>query len=748
NTSKQALTLDFDSPEDRTDLTALLELADAVIASAAPGPLRPVSEGLAGEGLVRTLISPFGLDGPYARYRSNVFTDDALGGHMALSGEPDREPLRRAGLHTHLQAGMHAFIGTLAALLARERTGRGQTVEISHLEGMASLHQHTTTMWTHGRHIIRREGNAQPGPWHPAGVYPCKDGSVFLCHSTGAKLIPFLEVLGLGHLLEDPRFATDGARGAHKKEFDAALIPRLQELTVAEIMELGRAVFSPLGPVPTMLEVLEDEQFAARGFWHEIADDPPLKVARGPFLIDGHEPAPSPPPLSASTTTAGETLAAWRRDAARETRNAERHTRSGPLAGLRVLDLTRVWAGPLAGRILADLGADVIHVESPWNRGLQAVDPGLVAISHLFPENEAGERPWNRVGGFNKLARNKRSVTLNLQREAGRSLFARLVAAADVVLENFSPRVMPGLGFDFESLKGLNPSIIYTALSGYGATGPGRDRVALGPVIEAVVGLTQLMGYRDTGPYRSGVAWADPMSGLSAVAGTLVALWDREAPGGEAQHVELAMSEAMAVFAGEELLAAHVRGTNAPRLGNRDPHDAPQGVYRCLGDDRWVAISVTGDEEWRALCDVAGLDTSLAALDLPARHARHDELDAAIGAWTAGLTPQAAMERLPARGVIAARVSDARDLCEDPQLEARGWWAEHDHVDAGRRGYPGLPIRLSETPATYRLPPPGLGEHNDAVYGGLLGLTKDELAALREKRVIADLPPASLEESG
>ena len=736
NTSKQAVALDLERAEGLSGLTALLQRADVVIESAAPERLHPISDGLGSDQLVRVNVSPFGLSGPYAGYRSNVFTDDAIGGHMYLSGEPDREPLPRAGAHTQLQAGMHAFIGSLAALLARERIGRGQTVEVSHFEGMAALHQHTSVMWTHGHHLLRREGNTQPGFWHPAGVYPCKDGHVFLSHAGGRKLIPFVQVLGYGHLFDDPRFATDPERAKHKRAFDEALIPRLMELTSEEITEAGRHTFSPVGPVPAMLDVLNDEQFEARDFWTELPGDPSLRVPRGPFTIEGHMPQPGPPP-EASTTSVDGIVEAWREPKSSEVRE---HLDDGPLQDIRVLDLTRVWAGPIGARILGDLGADVISIEAPWNRGYREVDAEYAALTHLYPEDDPGERPWNRVGGMNKLARNKRGVSLNLREDDAREVFAQLVAHADVVLENYSPRVMPQLGFDFDGLRGLNEGIVYVSMPGYGSTGPGQDRVALGPVIEAAVGLTAMMGYPDSGPYRSGVAWADPVSGMAAAAGTLVGLWDRGVSGA-AQRVEAAMSESMATFAGEEILAAQVRGTNAPRRGSRHARFAPQGVYRCAGDDRWIAISCTSDEEWGALCKVAGLDPALAVLGEGARRERHDEIDAAISTWTLAGGPREVMERLQACGVIAAQVSDARDLVEDPHLAARGFWVELDQLDVGPRRYPGNPIRLSETPVTYRRPGPGLGEHNDEVLGGLLGLPAATLRSLREAGAVADEPP-------
>jgi len=758
NTSKRSICIDVNSSDGLNELARLLEFADVMIESSAPDPHTPLPSSICGDRLIRVSISPFGLSGPYAGYRSNVFTDDAIGGHMYLSGEPDREPIPRAGSHTLLQAGTHAFIGCMAALLAREREHDprfrlGQNIEISHFEGMVALHQHTSVMWTHGGHIVRREGNKQPGIWHPSGVYPCKDGYIFLGMSGDKKLIPFVQVLGYEHLFDDPRFADMQSRASHKQEFDDALIPRLMELTAAEITDLGRAVFAPIGPVPELLEVLDDEQLEDRNFWESLEGQPPLRIPRGPFLIDGHVPKPEMPPLEPSNDGIENIIERWAKtpDDAISTAPLRwlglqtADLDDGPLQGLRVLDLTRVWAGPIAGRILGDLGADVISIEAPWNRGPRGIDADYAAMQHLYPENDSGERHWNRNSGFNKLARNKRGITLDLQDERGREILAALVKHADVVLENYSPRVMPQLGFDFDSLKDMNSHIVYTSMPGYGSSGPGQNRVALGPVIEAAAGLTSMMGYADSGPYRSGVAWADPVSGLAAVAGTLVAFWNRQ-HSGKAQHVETAMSESMATFTGDELLAAQVRGSNPPRMGNRHAKFAPQGVYPCIGNDRWVAISCTNDTEWQSLCEVANLSPELLTLDESDRRARHDEIDLAISAWTRGQSPKNAMNTLQSRSVLAVQVSDARDLLEDPQLERRAFWAELNHPDVGLRLYPGNPIRLSRTPITYRVAAPGLGEHNDEVFAGLLDMSEEDLEELRRASVIVETPPEIPEE--
>jgi crotonobetainyl-CoA:carnitine CoA-transferase CaiB-like acyl-CoA transferase len=412
------------------------------------------------------------------------------------------------------------------------------------------------------------------------------------------------------------------------------------------------------------------------------------------------------------------------------------------LDGVRILDLSRVWAGPLGVRILGDLGADVIRVEATWSRGQKGVTDAYAARTQMYPQGKAGTRPWNRHGMFNKFNRNKRAVTLQLDTAEGKAIFERLVQQADVVLENYSPRVMPQLGLGYERLSELNPGIIYIGMPGFGWTGPSRDWVALGTMIEPAAGLSSLMGYADSGPYKSGVAWADPVAALHAAAAVLIALWDREAdPQRRGQAIELAQFEGMIDFIGEEVLAAQVRGADAPRHGNRHPYYAPQGCYRCAGQDRWLALSITGDAEWQALCGLAGIAPALRELRLDQRLDRQDELDAAIGAWTATQDQLAAMQRLQAAGIAAVAVFDAKQLVENEQLAARGFYVPITHPDAGTIVFPGFPAQLSATPATFRLPAPGLGEHNREVFGGMLGMSDEELDALQAAGVIADEPP-------
>ncbi len=723
---------------------------DVVIESAAPGPLEPLIEETDAPQAVLPRMSPFGLGtawrevwGQAGSPRSNGFTDDAWSGHLYLNGAPHREPIGRPGLHSCCQAGAHAVIGGLAALLARPVIGRGQTVDVSHVEALAALHQYTTVMWTQAGYVLGRVGNSQGGPWHPVGVHRCKDGYVSLAMPAKEMLNPFLRAAGLGRVAEDPRFAEDADRAEHREEFDRAIDPWMMAHTAAEIIELGERVRVPIGPVIDALEVLDDPHFRAREFFVPLDGGSGPLVPRGPFLLGGAAAAPVIDSSVAGVLPSLDGVAGWR---ARQTISGGASESSasidGPLQGVRVLDLTRVWAGPLATRILGDLGADVIRVEAAWARGPATRPARIARLSHLYPENDAGKRPFNRSAAFNKMNRNKRSVTLELNDPEALRIFEELVERSDVVCDNFSPRVMPKLGLDAEKLLDINPRLIAVSMPGFGNAGPYRDRLAFGPLIESTMGLTSELGYRDGGPHRSGIAWPDPVTALHTAVGTLAMLYGRsQSPAGEGGTVETPMVEAPATMFGDHILAAQLRGAAGPRRGNRHPERSPQGCYPCLGEDRWIAISVCCDREWQALCGIAGLPEMFGSMSLEQRQADEDRIDEMLSEWTRSRGRDDLVARLLRAGVTAAPVADARDMAEDSFLEARGFWAEVDHPEVGRRRYPGLPIRMSATPPTYRRGAPCLGEHNREVLVEILGFPASRVDELERAGILRDTPP-------
>ena len=273
----------------------------------------------------------------------------------------------------------------------------------------------------------------------------------------------------------------------------------------------------------------------------------------------------------------------------------------GPLRGIRILDLTHVWAGPLATRVLADLGATVVKVEGPMSRGPREYRGGLPIGGWLGGKPPA--EPWNVNAVFVKLQRNKQSLAIDLKTDAGRDAFLELVAVADVVMENFSARAMPALGLDYARLAAANPRIIYVSMPGFGNSGPYRDRVAFGPSVEPMSGLTTVMGYGRGEPRNTAMALMDPITGVSATAAVVNALRRRERTG-KGAHVEMSLHEGGVAFSGPWLIDVQLpgyAGDIAP-LGNRHPDMAPHGVYRCAGDDAWVAIACRDDADWRAHC--------------------------------------------------------------------------------------------------------------------------------------------------
>jgi crotonobetainyl-CoA:carnitine CoA-transferase CaiB-like acyl-CoA transferase len=399
-----------------------------------------------------------------------------------------------------------------------------------------------------------------------------------------------------------------------------------------------------------------------------------------------------------------------------------------PLGGVRVADLTMMWAGPFATRVLAEMGAEVIKIESPraWDN-----------VRTLMPVDHP--QPWNASWYFNDYNRDKKSLTLDLAQPRGRELFLRLVGVCDVVIENYRADVLDKLGVGYQVLRTARPDVILVSMAGFGKTGPERGLVGFGPIVEMMAGESSLTGYGDDGvPYKTGISYGDPVAGLAAASAVALALIQRRRTGRGA-WIDLAQRETMAQMAGEAFAAASLRGETPSHCGNRHPAWAPQGVYPVAGEDQWLAISVRGDSEWRALAGAIGAG-ELAGLALADRRARHDELDARIAAWSRAQDPQAAMESLQALRIPAARVLDTHAIHWDPHLLAREAWVFLPHPCMAPWPQPASAWRLEEARPQLRRHAPLFGEHNREILCGLLGLPEACLAELAAARIIGDAP--------
>jgi crotonobetainyl-CoA:carnitine CoA-transferase CaiB-like acyl-CoA transferase len=417
-------------------------------------------------------------------------------------------------------------------------------------------------------------------------------------------------------------------------------------------------------------------------------------------------------------------------------------TSKGPLDGIRVLDLSRVWAGPHCTRILADLGAEVIHISGRRLVGRREVTRETAKVLGTFPDNEPGERHWNRNVLNNDMGRNKLDITLELNTERGVELFKRLVKISDIVIENYSPRVMPNLGINYPVLKAINPTIIYCSMPGYGPKGPFQHFVSYGTTIDPHSGLASRMGYPGEEPHMSGNAYPDPASGMFATGAIMTALFSRHRTG-KGQYISLAQAESGAALTGEASLGYQLSGEVPPRIGNGHIRKVPHGAYPSKGDDKWIAISVGSDEQWTDFQDAIGnpdwaADERFSTLE--GRLKYRADLDGHMADWTRDRNAYDVMRLLQHAGIAAGVVVNAEELMNDAHLNERGFYWKFEHPEAGVQTHAGQPIRLSRTPARHYRPAPTLGQHHPYVLGELLGLSDDEITELEEIGIIGYTP--------
>lgn len=412
----------------------------------------------------------------------------------------------------------------------------------------------------------------------------------------------------------------------------------------------------------------------------------------------------------------------------------------GPLDGIRVVDLSQVWSGPYSTRMLGDLGADVVKVEGPHRPDPERgkMDP-KAAGGGPYPNNDPGDEPYNRAGRFVEYNRNKRAIAIDLKAAEGVDLLKSLVESADVVIENFSVGVTQRLGIDYERLKAVKPDLVMVSMPAFGATGPDRRFVAFGPQQECLVGLAEITGYDPGAPMSTGVFYPDPTVAVFAVSAILTALWHRDATG-EGQHIEIAQREAVTFSLPEPLIALAETGKTPGPLANRHPAWSPHGCFRCEGDDEWIAVSVTSDEEWNALLVCVGRADLLddeRFCSAEARIENRPDAEEIVESWTARRSPAEAMNTLQASGVPAGVVMGMADLLQDPQYGERGFFVDVDYsAGVGRHPSLGFPWQFSDTPASVRRPTPKFAEHTTEILQEIAGLDEEKIARLFASGVV------------
>lgn len=645
--------------------------------------------------LVLCQITPYGQTGPYRAYAADDLTLYAMSGLMNSTGDAARAPLNAGWRLTSVTAGLNAFAACCMALLRRERDGAGECIDLSIHE--AALDSYEVALAEHllaGKNARRNGDEHGLVPWR---TYPCRDGEATIVGGPIRHWNAAAQSLFDDPRLCQPPFNQTGGRVHNRHEFEALLRPWLLQRTRAELLEAGQAQRLAWGYVASLGEAFDFAQFNARGFFvaHSAA---PLGVVRMPGALwrsDAHawrhRPAPSTPQAEPPET--------WAETSAPPAGPAtEPGARPQPLAGIRVLDFTHDWAGPHATRLLADFGAEVIKIEYP-----KRLDISRGGFKHLIDEHP---RFWH-------LHRGKRSLTLDLADPAHLGLCEKLIAEADVLVENSRPGVMAALGLSPQRLRQINPRIVHMAMSGFGADGPAAHYGGYGACLESLSGMQSLTGYAPGEPTLR-VREADVLNGIVPAGAICAALW-RRAAGGSGQTLDFSEAEGCAWYVGEHFLQASVTGQEPVVQGNRSREFAPQACYRCAGEHGWLALSVHSDAQWQALAGLIGGGAADPAFgSLEGRRAAHDRIDGLLSAWLRDQTAAAAMQRIQALGIAAGCVLDPAALAQDSHLAARRWFVE---LPEGR--YPGAPFAFRDGGFAWRARGPRLGEHNRELFTAL-----------------------------
>jgi crotonobetainyl-CoA:carnitine CoA-transferase CaiB-like acyl-CoA transferase len=724
NAGKRGLTVD---PEAIGDvLHDLIARADVLVENLTPGSALQWEWGIdhdslqaANPNLVVVRLSDYGQDGPRCDRQSTPLTVQAASGWVSTR-QPDRPPVQSGARIPEYIAGGYAALGALTALrVAAAGTNRVVEVDVSTFEALLSTLPYPMLM----AERLKSMGlppNSKAGPM--LGIVRAADGWIGINCLTGQHWLDVCAMVGLPEFGDKQIAIMLG--GAERDDFFAKAQPFLDSMNVADLVELSQAMRIPAAPINDGATILDSPQYRDRGFFIESdASDVRFSRPGAPFRFS-KTPVGSPKPAP----RLGDHAVDWgvRAEASRPAGHADVDS---PFAGLKVFDLSTFWSGAYLTMYLGAFGADVVKVES-----IQRPDGHRYSGSLLRSSDD-----WYEIGPMWQATNlNKRDITLDLTSDVGRELALRLAAEADVVVENFSPRVVEQFGLDYDSLVKVNPDVIMVRMPGLGLEGPWRDYVGWALNFEQLSGMSAATGYPD-GPPCNLQGPADPVVGTHATAALLAAL-DHKRRTGDGQLIEIAQIEVGAVVTAEPVIEYSLTGRVPEREGNRHRSFA-QGVFPASGDDEWVAVSVRDDADWAAVLDVIGRPE---LADDPrfgtsaARLTNHDAFDDVLRQWMATQDADQAADALRHHGVPAERLLTGDRMYDVDQLDARGFYEELEHPLSGRQRYPGWPFRITPGPLRHHhAPSPTLGQHNDEVLRAM-GLSDDEIAKLRSDRVIGD----------
>lgn len=741
NAGKDSLCLDLSTQNGQDAFLDLCRKADLLVEGTEPGTLDRL--GLSYERLsacnprlVLTRITPFGQDGPFATYKADDLTLLALGGLLSLGGYADGQPVAIYGSQSILAASLFAAVASMAAVIAAEETGRGDHVDVSMQEAVVMALENAAQFYQLEGKVRRRSGGISNCAGN--GQFRCADGYFYLL-AGGLSSIRFWrsaidwlneeEAPGATEL-RHPRWQqrefieSDEAKAI----FETIFAPFARQRTQEQLYAACRERRIPGAPVLTPLGVVQDKQRAHRGFFVESSNLVPGAVVISPGAPYRLSATPCQPP--GRVPRLGESLNGMVDRSYRAPKKESERTSRRPLEGVRITDFTWIGAGSYTTKILADLGADVIKIEST-----QKIDD-----LRLSPPFAGGIKGVNRSGYFADRNTGKRSVTLNLKTDCGVQFAKNLIRRSDIVTDNFAPGVMARLGLDYGQLAALKPALVCLSMSAQGADGPEANVIGFGLTLGAMTGLHDLSGDPSREPVGSGTHYPDHIPNPCHGAFAVLAALRFQRRTGRGQFIDLAQTEPTIAMIGPAIIDSSYHRRNLQRTSNRNNIDAPRGVFPCSDPDRWIAISVRSDEEWVKL--TATLDANFVARpEWRGRDGRlhdQDEIEASLAHFTSRWDAYELMQHLQSDGIAAGVVQTASDLVErDPQLAFREHWRWFDHLEMGRTIHNGQPFLFLHSDVFPRSPAPLLGQHTDQVAKDLLGLSPERIVSLRDRNVLS-----------
>ena len=731
NTNKSSVAADLAGEGGRTALAGLLGAVDAVIDDHAPGWLQGLgldADSLArsNPGLVVCAISPFGADAPQERRHAediNVFHASGWGYHTPSGADDGQAPLKGAGRFLpSYESGLEAALCLAAALLDREAGGAGRFIDVSAQAVLASRVDYVLAQMAAGDLPVSADRRAFD-LFGPAGIFPCREGYAYIWMSAPAHWEALRAILGNPAWMQEfpanwlERDCTPERVARCRAGIAGWLATQDRHEAAATAQERGLT----LVPVNDASDLIASPQYAYRGFFSEL-QHPVQGAALYPTVPYRLSATPArlarPAPLLGQHTA--EKLAELRSSGARRAAPTATHGEGGPLAGVRVVELTKVWAGPYVGKLLAYLGAEVIRVESE----------GSLDVTRSFGVDDINNAP-----GFHAVNPQKLSVQINMKSEEGIALLLDLIRTSDIVVENLRPGASRRLGLDYARLKAVNPRLVYVAMGMYGSEGPLAYQTGYAPCFVALGGLTALVGYPGAAPSGMNIRYADSTFGTLAAYAGLVALRHARRTG-IGQFVDVSAVECMSSMIGDAIMDYTLNGVIRTCDGNRHENMAPHGVYPCAGGE-WLSIAAGTDDAWRSLAEVMGRGELAAHPDfatLTARKANEDALDALVADWTSGADAAALAAALQGAGVAAAKSQNSLDVVADVQLWARGFFRQVE--DGAGRGRTTLgPGWTMSRAAPITRAAPRLGEHTAQVLTSVLGLSTERQRELAERGV-------------